>query len=162
MGSMMPRTLSTTVRAEKPIHTARAHHDVAHDALGHKHEPIGGDLADGHRHHGVAHGATVHRTDTAPVDERHHDKGADQVAKPHDRPVAHQAAKLDLLRGQARHHEHVAGEQLGSAAQHEHQAQAEADAADHALSGERHRRDRTIRRECEQRGRGVSSVLKSW
>ena len=27
--------------------------------------------------------------------------------------------------------------------------------------GERHRRDRTIRRECEQRGRGVSSVLKA-
>ena len=60
------------------------------------------------------------------------------MADPYDAPVAEHAAEGDFPRRLGAGHEHVAREQLGPAAEHEAQAQAEAQAADQALRSEGH------------------------
>ena len=85
----------------------------------------------------MANGAAVHGVDLSEVNQRNGHERASEVAEPHDHPVLQHAGPVDFARCLRATHKRIAREQLSAAAQHKHEAKAEANTADHALRRER-------------------------
>lgn len=100
-------------------------------------EPVGRNLAGRNTDHCLANGATVHGVDLSEVNQRNGDERTSEVAEPNNDPVLQHAGPVDFARCLRAAHKRVAREQLSAAAQHKHEAEAEANAANHALRRER-------------------------
>ena len=136
MGSRMPHDLVRHRARREPYPHRQAHQHVAHDGLEEQLHGAERRLGRGNRHERRAHLAAVHALHVRQQHERHRRKRAGQVPQPHQAPVSQHRAPRHAARDPRAHHEHVAGEQLGAAAEHEHEAQAEAHAAYEPLHGE--------------------------
>ena len=109
----MPSTLSATVRAEYPIHTARHTATLHMTALANTVSQSGATLPAATDTIGIPHGAAVHGAhvrDAKTSATTRSDPA--RLPRPHDRPIAQKAAKPDLSRQKRDDHEVVAREQL--------------------------------------------------